>query len=454
MRRGKKLLLMLLVLAVLLTAAYTATKITETVDAEDEAPAAVVFSVEPSEVTNLTWTYQGEELSFDYDGENWTYALDASFPTAPLALNTMLDTIASVTASKTIEAVEDWDQYGLEEPLVTITVTAGETYTLSVGAQTSLDSLRYFSTGDGNAYLVDESLYENFLYGLYDLVQCEEIPQLEVTAMTIRTADQTLEIRNIPDSGLAYSNEYEWFLDDGSEYRTLDNELTEDLIASVTGLSWNSCVNYAADHEALAEYGLEEPAATVTLENSNGETFTLELGNTTSSGCYARIAGSGMVYLVDADLGETFAFTTYADLQPDEVLLMDWDMVDSVDITLDDTVYTLTRLIREVTDDEGSTSQEIVYQLDSQDIDIGDALESLTDLSSTGYANGAQPQRSPEISFTFHRSDAAYPEVRLVFYQYNADSCLVQLNGESTVFTSRSKLVALTEEITQALLGA
>ena len=65
--------------------------------------------------------------------------------------------------------------------------------------------------------------------------------------------------------------------------------------------------------------------------------------------CYARIAGSDMVYQIDGSVRDALLYTTQSELLPDEVLLMDWDTVDSIDITLDGATYHVERSTTEET---------------------------------------------------------------------------------------------------------
>ena len=86
----------------------------------------------------------------------------------------------------------------------------------------------------------------------------------------------------------------------------MDTDLAEDLVSTVTGLTWNACVDYQADEDSLGTYGLDIPAATITVEytestqvetnetDENGDpiyetqetpaTFVLELGDYATPG--------------------------------------------------------------------------------------------------------------------------------------------------------------------------
>lgn len=190
----------------------------------------------------------------------------------------------------------------------------------------------------------------------------------DLTSVSIETTSGTLTLDYLEDSGLAYSNQYTWFWNQDGEETPLDTDLAEDLVSTVTGLTWNACVDYQADEDSLGTYGLDIPAATITVEytestqvetnetDENGDpiyetqetpaTFVLELGDYDGDTCYARISGSSMVYRVDGTVADTLLAAKGEDLLPQDVVLMDWSDVTSVEINLDGTTYSLEKPCR------------------------------------------------------------------------------------------------------------
>ena len=159
-----------------------------------------------------------------------------------------------------------------------------------------------------------------------------------------------------------------------------------------------------------------------------------------------------MVYLIDAAIADSLLYTTYAELQPDEVLLMDWDTVESVTVTLDGNSYEFERSYQETTDTDGNTVKEAVYLLEGEETELQTVLDTLTALASTGYANGAQPERNAEIQFVFHRNTDTFSQVELTVYQYDSTGCLVLRDGTPTVFIAREDAVALKESVNALVL--
>lgn len=443
MKRGKKLLTLLLVLVLLAAASFGATKLSVKTEAPEEEQTEKVFSLKPEKVTSLSWEYS-EALTFDRE-DGWTYRDNSAFPVEESFLNTILDTLADVESYKTIESVENWDTYGLEIPVCTISVTTDETYDLAIGIETSLGGQRYFSIGDGKVYLVDSAIIDPFAYGLYDLLAEQSMPQVtNLTAVTLERPGGTQTITCLPENDLTYSDDYIWFWGD----KTLDTQLTDRFLANVTALPLTDCANY--DAQDLSAYGLDAPEITATVYDGGEEAYTLDISPEIKGTRYARLPGTNMVYTVSDSVAQTLLYTTYADLLPDEVLLMDWDTVTRVSVSLDGTTYDFLPGTKEVTDEDGNTTQAPVWTLDGQETALEEALDTLTGLASSGYATGMTPEGENRLTFRVYRDRAAFSEVELAFHTYNSTDCIVTLDGTATVTVSRENvddLVGKMEEI-------
>lgn len=461
MKRSKKLLGLLSVLALFIVAAYIAHVTNPENKVDDTTTDAdvkyTILTIEPDMVKTLSWTYESQVLTFTHTEDTWSYVDDSTFPLDSSYIDSMLSSLNGIQASKIIEDVTDLSMYGLDEPVCSISVDAGGAYAILIGNETALDGLRYVSIGDDNVYLVEDALLTSFSYGLYDLLAKESVPAMsDLVNVSITSETNSLLIEYLAESGLAYSDEYVWFLKDGDTYLTLDTELTGALVGNITGLSFGECVDYNADDEELASYGLTAPMVTAAVsytEADETKTFALELGSYIDGSCYARIAGSRMVYLVDGTISDTLMYTGYSELQPDEVLIMDWDTVTKVVVSLDGTDYTFNKTSKPVIDENENVTEEIIYTLNGSEAEIESVLTSLTSLSSIGYSNGTTPERSAEVSFVIYRDTESFAETTLTFYQYDSSSCLVSLNGETTVFVAREDIVAIIEAINAVVLN-
>ena len=80
-------------------------------------------------------------------------------------------------------------------------------------------------------------------------------------------------------------------------------ETLEGILADLTA------VRSFAAADALADYGLEEPAQTVFAETADGETLTLYIGDSIGANYYARLEGGDVVYTIDGTLVSGTSYT-------------------------------------------------------------------------------------------------------------------------------------------------
>ncbi len=223
-------------------------------------------------------------------------------------------------------------------------------------------------------------------------------------------------------------------------------------------------MDYKADLKTLGNYGLDSPAVTVTvnyIETTEVETnetdedgepitetreeeksLTLELGSYAEEGCYARLAGSGMVYLIDASICDSLLYTLADELLPEEILLLDWDGMSGFEIELDGETITVEMSYSE--DD-----YDYLYTLDGEDADFDDVLDQVEALPSSGSAEGASLELGELISLSFHAE--GYEDVVLRIYSYDSGSCVATINGEDPRFTDRTAVQSLVDSVNAAL---
>ena len=158
--------------------------------------------------------------------------------------------------------------YGLDEPALTITATDadGTAYTFSIGDQNEVTQEYYllYNGDSSKVYMVDSTLQDTFSLGLYDMVQMESLPMFgTVTGLSVTQPGGSVSVSYVEDSeSLYYDSSVHWFLEqeDGTQL-ALDTGKVTSLTSSVTGLTWISGVNYDADDQELAAWGLDEDTA-------------------------------------------------------------------------------------------------------------------------------------------------------------------------------------------------
>lgn len=379
MKRQTRLIALFCVLAVAVGAAVGLSLYSE--EAEQIAESGeVVFELPVDEVTALSWEYTDEEgetvsLAFTNDG-GWSYDGDASFPVDGEALTELLDYFAAMPAAFVIEDVTDYGQYGLEEPLCTINITAGETeYEIALGDYSELDYQRYLSLGDGRAYLVNDDPMELYKITLDDLMLDDTIPAfVDVERVEFSGAENYVIERD--ENGGSYRAGDVYYTENGE---VLDTDSVNDFVTYIAALALGDYYTYDAAEADLAETGLDDPELTVTIdypesgeEDAEALTFTISFSRSATDKltdwdevlaaleaeeeasdssaesaeptdadavAYLRVGESAIIYEIGYDTFKALMACSYDDLRHTEIFPAEVEDVASLSVTLDGGTY-------------------------------------------------------------------------------------------------------------------
>ena len=257
------------------------------------------------------------------------------------------------------------------------------------------------------------------------------------------TGESAFTVEHHPDEELTYTDAYEYYLNDGGSYKALSTSKVEDFMTTLKDLDRTDYKTYTADDSVLADYGLDAPAVTFTVsyttEDEEQGSFSLAFGKK-GDNCYMRMDDSPIIYAVDSDTyTNDIADTGYDTLRPDEVLKLNWDDVESIDFTIDGTTYTVEK--------KGDT-----YKIGDDVVEFDD-VQSAVDGLKVNEFNTETPAKKEEASFTVHLDNDSFPQLTVTMYQYDGDNCLVQLDGTTLGYVSRSLVVDLTEAVNAITLG-
>lgn len=270
-----------------------------------------IFSVDTESVTALSWEYAGNTFSFHKSGGKWIYDTDENFPVNEDKIESLLSQFTEFGASFVIEEVDDFGQYGLSDPLATISVTAGEeSYEVNLGDYSTMDAQRYVSIGDGKVYLVKHDPLDDYDLTISDLIQNDEIPVLTSATGIQFSGEETYTIDYEEESSHTYCAEDVYF----TEEQPLDTSLVKSYLQKISALSLSDYVSYNVTEEELQAYGLAEPELSVTVDYpvthsddvTTTETFVLHVGRDAAEKATAA-AGA------DAEDGLTETAATGAD---------------------------------------------------------------------------------------------------------------------------------------------
>lgn len=453
MKRKKNLLIWVGILAVLCAAIAIVTGVEKHVDSISTVSEEIIATSE-SALTEVSWTTDGETLDFvratgedaetDEDGNGvWQSSDDATFPVDQEKMSEFLDHFSSVIASFIIEDVEDYSQYGLSDPQCTITlVSADGTTTIQLGDYSTMDSKRYVTLG-GAVYLIDDDLMEYITTDRDDFMQRDSLPDYDTLDAVQATGETAFAVEYLPDETLTYTDDYDYYLNEDGSYKALSTSNVKSFVSTISdALEDADYVTYNASDADLSDYGLDSPAQQVSITSTLDDeqtTVTVAFGQDSKENCYARVDESEIIYQIDSDTYEEITAAGYDTLRPSEVLSLDWDTVESVDITIDDTTYTAKA---------GKSS----WTINDTEVDFDDVEDAVDALDVTEFTSD-EPAKKQEIAVAFHCDNDDYPTLSLIAYQYDGESCLVTFGGETVGLVDRDLVVTLIEAVNAITLG-
>lgn len=232
-----------------------------------------------TELTALSYTYNGETLNFELADGVWIISDDPDFPLDDEKLFYMAQAISDYGGFRRLTYTEDSiTDYGFDEPLFDITATYTNddgTYQnrFRIGDQNALTGYYYFyQDGSDYVYMVNNALFTYYSYVKADLFTSYDVPSPDVediTAITLTAGENTVELE-IPESA-ATENE------DG----TIDYSPAEKVMAAMfydLHLEYRYSVDYSVTDEEKVTYGLDSPSLSVKLDYVRYQEVTTEEG--------------------------------------------------------------------------------------------------------------------------------------------------------------------------------
>lgn len=150
--------------------------------AEEESDTPVkVMKLESEDVAMVQFMLDGNEETFTLENDTWSLASDTSFKVDSSKISTLLDSVTGMAATRILEDVTDLTEYGFDQPVQTIILTAadGSVYTICWGSSNDVtgDDYVYVKENKNRVYTIDCSILDS----LGDTIEDYRAEEEEIT---------------------------------------------------------------------------------------------------------------------------------------------------------------------------------------------------------------------------------------------------------------------------------
>lgn len=338
-------------------------------------------------VKSLSVQLENETFSFvDQDGE-LVVERYKDLPVNTYAVENLMSTVAGITATQKVGAVDNPADFGLDKPKAAVSATYHDdsSYAFELGGETPLKDGYYFrKTGETDVYIVDSSFGETVsapstaYIGLTlmspPVVKSDDsggqavLRDMALSGRVREKQPMAFQMTTTEDSNTSLSFYTYKFT---TPYLRGMNSNKSSSLSSFTSLSASEAAKAYPTKEDLAAYGLDKPYSVAKLNlavstlvddpdasstaSSGSETaqktsyynvtpHTITVGDKTKEDLYpVLIDDVPVVYLVAASSIESWVEVQYEDLVDNMLFLQDITTLKSVSLTLDgkETVFAL-----------------------------------------------------------------------------------------------------------------
>ncbi len=464
----------------------------EEADSSDDS--LVISSVDSDQITAISYEKDGKSLSFMKEDGTWYDAGDKSFPVDQDSLTTMTNALGAVSATRKLDSPEDLSEYGLDSPVLTVRYTAsdGKEAEFTVGDTNDAAGGSYLKiSGDDAVYLVASDFADTFNSDIYQLADMESFPTItadSITDINVKSGSHTLEIKNDSDGGRTV-------LENGEEKENCAESSVTQFINTVTGITFKSHVEYNC--KDLSKYGLDKPAADISVDYTTTETVTetsaetvtetsaesvqetadteetesetetvevakqliLHIGSQNEDGdYYAALDGSKEVHVVSGDTIKELIEKKAADFTDNTILSGSLNNAKGIDVAIGSDSWHLVKKEVAKADDladsaETEAETEEKWYAGDTEIALTDLSSAYSDLSGMSAEKildtAAKSTGDAAISVTVKWEDDT--ETTVSFTVYDSSFHLAEINGEARKLVNKRDVEKLVEDMTALL---
>ena len=309
-----------------------------------EADSLKLMSFDPNEVTaiDITTSEGYFKMKMADDGEWLLEDTDYPYKFTPYTyqLNVIATAMGRLTADHKVDAKEgDLSKYGLDSSSTVVCHTADKDYTLYVGSSSVTDEFCYVMVPDDDTiYCIDSSVGADLRGDIAKIcdpyiIECKDN---EIVRFALEHNGEV-----VYDLSRGEENTSVWSLNGPVTDVDIDSITVNTILTSMVRIETGNFACFTKDKSELAQYGLDEPAYTFTVETAD-KTITLEFPELGEE--------DEQVWCYDTDTCEVCSISSnnaaflsgkWSDLTTKQVMIVSFYDAESLDINVDGETHTL-----------------------------------------------------------------------------------------------------------------
>ena len=452
MKRSKKMILMLCVLAILVGGYFGVQRLNQPESVSETAGTFDLTAKTMDDLTGLSWTKDDVAYACTYANDTWSTTDQPAWPVLQSAVQTMADSLLGLQGTRKLEDVKNPADYGLETPAFSVTAAwkDGSSTTYSMGDATPFADGYYLSLSgqEGTIYTVASSLSTVFNQTQKDLVAMETVPTVaEVTALSVGESFHAVRL----SESKTVDPDQLWY--DAQTERPLNSSKVESLISDAGGISWEDLVTANADEASLKEWQLDDEQAVAITLTGGDATATILLGAMDeSSHYYARLPGSTMVYTVDSENVSSLLTASAEDMRIEAILPMPYEQLAEATFTTEKGEYRLVKPAAESREEVASPEDEETATEDtgeaSETSETDEADQALWQMVTALKADGT-PETGPtgDQILRIHAVSVSGMETTVVICESSAEFYLAVVDGGTPLLVPADDIDALVRTV-------
>lgn len=224
-----------------------------------------IVSIASADVKSIKFVIDKKEVTFEKDEDSWVKSDETDFPVDQDKIDTLVSSLNSITAERTLEDVEDASEYELDQPENTITVTTedGETTVIRLGMENDSTSQEYIDLNKDSStvYVVSNSTFSSFEGSLYDFAKSGTFPTVDSSTVSKISVDAKSSSYVVEKD----ENNF-WNITGDGDTEKADSAKATTLSTALSSMAYSSYVNYNCSDDQLSQYGLDKPYAEITVD--------------------------------------------------------------------------------------------------------------------------------------------------------------------------------------------